>query len=75
VETSSNPRDTSPRPRSTIPVLSETLIRALGIKTAFQYYLLDAGRAWRRKGKAAKFAAFFFASATVADGWFIDAPN
>jgi len=36
----------------------------MGVKV--QYYLLDAGRAWRRKGKAAKFAAFFFASATVA---------
>jgi hypothetical protein len=32
-----------------------------------QYYLLDAGRAWRRKGKAAKFAVFFFASAAVAE--------
>jgi len=40
-----------------------------------QYYLLDAGRAWRRKGKAAKFAVFFFASATVAVGWFSGAPN
>jgi len=55
--------------------LSETLSNALGIGDEVQYYLLDAGRAWRRKGKAAQFAAFFFAPATVAEGWFIDAPN
>src|SRR6185295_10842445 len=66
VETSSKPRDTRPRPRSSIPRLSETLSNALGIGGEVQYYLLDAGRAWRRKGKAAQAAAFFFASATVA---------
>jgi cold shock protein len=38
----------------------------LAWEAKFQYYLLDAGRAWRRKGKAAKIAAFFFAPATVA---------
>jgi len=41
----------------------------------FQYYLLDAGRAWRRKGKAAKFAAFFFAFGNGCRGKVNDAPN
>jgi cold shock protein len=41
------------------PVLSDTLNRALGINGEVRYYLQDAGRAWRRKGKAAH-AAFFF---------------
>src|SRR6185436_10573071 len=48
-----------PRPRSTIPVLSETLSKALGIMGKVQYYLCDAGRAWRRKGKAAQMRPFF----------------
>src|SRR5580765_8680173 len=60
VETSSKPRAARPRPRSTMPVLSETLSIALGIWVKVQYYHFDAGRAWRRKGKAAQDAAFFF---------------
>jgi CspA family cold shock protein len=46
-------------------VLSDTLNRALGIGSGVQYYLPDAGRAWRRKGKAAD-AAFFYAPRSVA---------
>src|SRR5436309_9316503 len=59
VDTSSKPRASRPRARSTRPVLSDTLNRALGINGEVRYYLQDAGRAWRRKGKAAH-AAFFF---------------
>src|SRR5687767_4341325 len=59
VETSSKPRAASPRPRSTIPVLSDTLSNALGINVKVQYYRFDAGRAWRRKGKAAETRPFF----------------
>src|SRR5262245_61702715 len=59
VETISKPRATRPRPRSTMPVLSDTLSRALGIRTEVQYYQRDAGRAWRRKGKAAVVRPFF----------------
>jgi len=39
VETSSKPRAARPRPTSTIPVLSETLSKALGIGMKVQYYL------------------------------------
>jgi hypothetical protein len=39
VETSVNPRATRPRPRSAMPVLSETLSRALGIIKKVQYHL------------------------------------
>src|ERR687889_339700 len=42
-----------------IPVLSETLSKALGIGREVQYYLPDAGRAWRRKGKG-RFPRPFF---------------
>jgi len=49
-----------------MPSLFETLSRALGMRCKVQYYLLDAGRAWRRKGKAAQSAVFFFALAKVA---------
>src|SRR5262249_28940550 len=59
VEMSSKPRAASPRPMSTIAVLSETLMRALGIIRKVKYHLRDAGRAWRRTRKAAH-AAFFF---------------
>src|SRR5262245_1670676 len=62
VETSSKPRATRPRPKSTRPDLSDTLSRALGIWEKVQYYLSDAGRAWRRKGKAAKVCGLFFCS-------------
>src|SRR5215218_2956098 len=41
------------------PVLSETLTRALGISDKVQYYSLDAGRAWRRKVKAAAVCGLF----------------
>src|SRR5262245_12295137 len=60
VDTSSKPRATSPRPRSTMRVLLDTLSNALGIKGKVQYYRFDAGRAWRRKGKAAKRGLFFW---------------
>jgi hypothetical protein len=50
-----------------MPVLSETLSIALGIWVKVQYYHFDAGRAWRRKGKAAD-AAFFFAPGIAASG-------
>src|SRR5262245_11273331 len=60
VEINSKPRAASPRARSTIPVLSDTLSRALGINVKVQYYRFDAGRAWRRKGKGRRDAAFFF---------------
>src|SRR5204863_9452978 len=69
VDTSSKPRAARPRPRSIRPLLSDTLNKALGIGGKVQYYLSDAGRAWRRKGKAAQSAAFFFGS----DGWTIGA--
>src|SRR5262245_55076396 len=64
VDTSSKPRATRPRPKSVSPVLFDTLSRALGIGTKVQYYLCDAGRAWRRKGKAAKVCGLFFCSVT-----------
>src|SRR5438045_629602 len=67
VDTISYPRAARARANSTIPVLSETLSRALGIKHEVRYYLFDAGRAWRRKGKAAH-AAFFFAPAVLVPG-------
>src|SRR5690349_16557523 len=60
VETSSKPRAASPRARSVMPVLSETLSKALGIREEVRYYLPDAGRAWRRKGKAAYRGLFFW---------------
>src|SRR5580765_6056764 len=59
VETRSKPRAARPRPKPTKPLLSETLNKALGMGGKVQYYLSDAGRAWRRKGKAANLRPFF----------------
>src|SRR5262249_61444028 len=66
VETSSKPRAARPRATSARPVLSETLSRALGMGTEVRYYLPDAGRAWRRKGKGRMTRPFFLPLATGA---------
>src|SRR5438552_18826080 len=55
-----------------MPALSDTLSRALGINGKVRYYLFDAGRAWRRKGKAAQRGLFFWLR-QCRRGWFNDA--
>src|SRR3954462_12290159 len=59
VDTSSKPRAIRPRPTSRIPVLSETLSRALGIRRKVQYYQCDAGGPGAVR-KRPHTAAFFF---------------
>ena len=61
VETSSKPRAARPRPRSTMPVLSETLSRALGIMREVQYYHRGRRAGLAPEGKGRSTAAFFFA--------------
>jgi CspA family cold shock protein len=60
VDTSSNPRATSPRPSSAIPVLSETLSKALGIQEEVRYYLCRRRAGLAPKGKRPQLCGLFF---------------
>src|SRR5438876_4109122 len=67
VDTRSKPRRVRPCAKSSTPVLSETLSKALGIITKVQYHFYRRWAGLAPQGKGRKHAAFFFGSLSSID--------